>query len=220
MKRFILLLAILFAAAAAASPCYADVRVNVKGDKPTVLELFRAYAGWRAGDSEPDYELSKKLTNDAYNYIWLNKPAYVDGAKLFDKKVVDAANGYVSYEGGERPGPKMECCFWNTADRKNIIFAVNFTNEDPGSANTARMDFFLYSNASKTMKKIDPPFNILYGSQQWNDRFASTGGRNVAFRLPQKGKDIKAETKGYNEQGKKNDRTDTFKWNGRGFDVK
>lgn len=210
MKRVIVLLAAIFIATLGTAPCSADVSVQANGGKPTITEFFRAYAGWRAG--QPADDESKGLTNDAYNYIWLNKPAHSS-----DKKTVDAGSGYLSYTGGGKSGPAMECCFWNTADRKNIIFAANFTSGNADSAHTFRIDFFLYDNAAKTMKKIDPPFGVRYESQQWNDRFASTEMRSVAFRLPRSGKNIKVETTGHNEQGKRTNRTEMLKWNGHGF---
>ena len=218
MKRAILLLMVILVTVFCAESCSADIKVNIKGEKPTIVELFRAYAEWRAG--KPANDESKELTNGAYNYIWLGKPAHKDGKNVFDKKVVDIGGGYLSYTGGGTPGAILECCFWNTADRKNIIFAANFTNENFGSAHTYRLDFFLYDNTTGTMKKIDPPFNIRYESQQWNDRFASTEMRCVAFRLPRKGKDIKAKITGHNEHGETIDREELLKWNGRGFSVK
>lgn len=197
------------------------VKVNHKSAKPNVFEFFAAYAQWRT--ATPANDMSDGIIKDARSYICLNKPMHTDvqngKTSVFDKKKIDTANGYLQYENGGTPALKVECCYWNTADRKKIIFAVNYTCEALGSPVTEHLDCFEYDNSTSTMRKILPPCNIMYPSQAWTDRFSVTEMRSVVFRLPQKGKNIIVEIAGVNEQGDKTDLNEVWKWNGYGFTI-
>lgn len=221
MKRVLTLVIILCCTSIALSAQSFDdehigstTQVNFSGEKPIITDFFRSYAEWCKANPEEDNEINNGLIKDAYSYVCLNTPAHTYNGKVFDTKTVDTKNGYIKYDNGDTPSYYIECCYWNTGDRKKILFAANYVFDAMNTPNTMRLDFFEYDPQNHEMRKLLPPTDILYNSQEWNNLYAPTEMRNTRFNLPQKGKNITASISGWNEQEEKISRTDTLKWNG------
>lgn len=198
-------------------------KVNYNGTKPNVLDFFTAYAKWRLTTNV--YDDSKTVTDDAQSYIILGKARHtkmVNGqTKVMDKKVVNISGGYISYHNGVDPDQDiplgLECCYWNTADKKKVIFVVNCIDDNPQYTNTFHLDFFEYDNSTAVMMKILPPCNVEYPSQEWTNSYSNTEMRSVVFRLPQVGKNISLEISGITERGEALTLREEWEWNGYGF---
>ena len=173
------------------------VPVSFSGESPNILDFFKAVR---------PYE-KESMVEAAYLFIVEGKPSNVEGKHVFDTKKVDYANGYIYYFTAGAPGSSLECCYWNCADKQHKIFAINLLGESPWLQPTYYLAFYRYTNETKQMVKIDPPFTL-----------KKPEGREWNYKLPEKGKDIMVNILA--DDYEVPERTITLKWNGDGFDVK
>jgi hypothetical protein len=193
------------------------VRVAFKGASPSITDLFRAYCesqmdfiGARNADAE-------EMLKPAYNLICKGKSLHTDNGQIFDHKTVDLKNGYLSYCSGGAPPSGLEACFWNTANRTEKIFAVNFVHDHPDASHTFLLEFYRYNNEGQLMSPVNIWDLTGMSETEFTETYANTELRNVRFSLPQSGKDIDVGIGGFSESGDRYDGVDFFRWNGNGF---
>lgn len=115
----------------------ASFKVSYTTAKPNVMDFFTAYAQWRKETKA--YDESDGIIVGAYSCVVLKKPIpFVDEngqSQLLAHMKADVASGYIAYDNGEPESLGLECCYWNTADRTKVIFAVNYIDNNPGYTN-------------------------------------------------------------------------------------
>lgn len=205
MKR--LSLAIILACCTLVLAAQESIRVNYKGASPTISDLAWAFL------SDYVYDENEDVLDEARSgakYVWT---LYRKGKPLPEHATitVDQRNGYACYESKDEDWlVRIEMCYWNEADKKHKLFAYNVTCFDNGKCSPGQFDgleFYRYTNATKTMVPCDDPgFNTRYGTDDGD------GVAYISYDLPRTGKDI-IENIWY-ESGKQQN---ILKWNGRRF---
>jgi hypothetical protein len=176
------------------------IKVNYRGATPTISDFVWAYLSQvvEDGDDVDCYNESEGAFKNAWLRHRKGQPQN-EGCTL----TIDEKNGYVCYESRyEEHLLKVEACYWNEADKKHKLFAINVACFSNGKYSPGQFDgisFYRYNNATRRMVICDPPgFEIDYGG---------------TYELPRIGKDIIFNR--WND-----DCTTTrkvLKWNGRRF---
>ena len=152
-----------------------DTPVTFKGEKPTITDFVTA-ALQRDGDE------FIRGTQENWVRRQQGKPLE-DGASF----TVDVKNGFIRYDKRYTANTYsyVEFCFWNCANQKERIVAVNSAcveNGTPVTSEFTTLKFYRYDNQKKTM--------------QWLSRqeigAAINVSSTVSYVLPQSGKDIMA----------------------------
>ncbi len=170
-------------------PVFSDgddlISVKCQGNSPAISDFVTAYL-----DFAQDEEFFSTVNDEWKNYR-LKKPINKNG-----RFVIDTKNGYMSYSienDGKDDNITMEMCFWNCADRKHKMVAVNTIwrlGNEYGWDEYTGCRFFLYDNVRKDMRTILPEdIGALYDGD----------GLSVFF-LPRKGKNIKVSAAGGGER--------------------
>lgn len=199
MKRtiFAFIMACLTLAAAAQD----DIQVKYKGAKPTINDFVSAYLSQYSDDDE---ECDQEAVSGIIK-AWDNHNKGIKQEKG-ETLTVDKANGFLLYESKyERFVSRMEMCYWNEADGKHKLFAVNRTTFQNGLCIIGQYDgveFYRYDNATKKMTYCDAPFEDI----------EHPAGVNVSYALPHVGKNIIVTY-----WNKRNKKEKILKWNGRRF---
>ena len=126
----------------------ADIPVSFRGAQPNIKDFVAALLARNTGES-------MNGLREAWKF-------YKNGMKQMpgDDLIVDVQNGYVGYESvdSDEDGDTrqvIECCFWNYADKKHKLVAVSnddYMNGKPFVGQYTGLEFFIYDNASRTMK--------------------------------------------------------------------
>lgn len=203
MKRITFTL--LFVCCALALAAQDVIRVNYKGAKPTITDFAWAYLSWL--DRESD-ECDRE--GFASQYYAMERYRKGQPQNEYTTFTVDEKNGYILYE-RDYNGEYMirtEMCYWNEADGKHKLIAINIACFTDGRHIPGQFDglsFMRYNNATKRMTDCDAPgFTALY----MNDNLDY-----ISYSLPRTGKNI-IET-AWLKNGKTSQRV--LKWNGHKF---
>ena len=197
------------------------VKVSFKGNSPTIIDFVMSYS--RAHSNN---ELFSDFANDVKggtrNYV---------GTKI----VSDVKNGYVSREvesGEDGSVSKIEMCYWNCANKKEKIFAVNVISLENGGFDESSITFYRYDKANGVMKKIPAPFDrkvkpLDFANPQKTRPERINYARNVRnedanawppiFTLPRIGKDIEIRIADANQLRPSERQRLRYVWNGNGF---
>ena len=200
MKR--LSLAIVLACCTLAMAAQEGIRVDYRGERPTIKDFAKAYITFSLSEEEECEAEGLAIYKDLQRAITLQEK----GRQLDDDETLtlDTKNGFLVYEQKwDDYFSRLEMCFWNESDGKHKLFAENKMTYSNGKPILGQFDgflFFRYNNSTKRMNHIDPP--------GFDSDFL-----NKSYALPRTGKDIIVTT--WHEDGKKTQKT--LKWNGRGF---
>ena len=200
MKR--LLLAIVWACCTLAMAAQEGIRVDYRGERPTIKDFAKAYITFSLSEEEECDAEGLAIYKDLQRAITLQEK----GRPLDDDETLtlDTKNGFLVYEQKwDDHFSRLEMCFWNESDGKHKLFAENRMTYSNGKPILGQFDgflFFRYNNSTKRMNHIAPP--------GFDSDFL-----NKTYALPRTGKDIIVTT--WHEDGKKTQKA--LKWNGRGF---
>lgn len=199
MKR--IALALLLSCSALVLAAQDGVKVNFKGDRPTISDFVSTFIPASTDDEEYNEPLA--ALTDAWERHQKGLPQ-----KEGETLTVDQRNGFVLFESkDERSLLRIEMCYWNQSDGKHKLFAYNVGCYSDGVYSQGQYDgltFWRYDNASKTMAWVDAPgFDVEYYTD--DDEL-------VSYALPRTGKDIVVT---YWKDGAKKQKT--LKWDGRLF---
>ena len=200
MKR--LSLAIVLACCTLAMAAQEGIRVDYRGERPTIKDFAKAYITFSLSEEEECEAEGLAIYKDLQRAITLQEK----GRPLDDDETLtlDTKNGFLVYEQKwDDHFSRLEMCFWNESDGKHKLFAENRMTYSNGKPILGQFDgflFFRYNNSTKRMNHIDPP--------GFDSDFL-----NKTYALPRTGKDIIVTT--WHEDGKKTQKA--LKWNGRGF---
>ena len=189
----------------AAQDCY---KVTYKGTRPTIEDFAQAYLSQVQVYDDPVEEVCLDEATNAFKNAWMR---YRKGDKQIDddKFIVDEQNGYIRYESQyENHLLCAEMCYWNEADGKHKLIAVNITCFTDGRYSPGQFDglsFMRYNNATKLMVDCDAP--------GFEPRYINDNLDYISYSLPRTGKNI-TET-AWLKNGKTSKRV--LKWNGRKF---
>ena len=203
MKRLFLL--ILLACCTLALAAQDGIRVNYKGDRPTISDFATALFSDVTDDEEDcDMDESFNAIQQAWHHHLKSLPLR-EGETL----TVDQKNGYIVYESRyEESLLRIEMCYWNESDQKHKLVAYNVSCFLDGKYSAGQYDglrFYRYDNAKKEMEWWDDTgFEVDYTAE---------GGAWVYYDLPRTGKDISVHYC-YDDGHKKQS---TLKWGGRRF---
>lgn len=199
-------LTIIFACLVLALSAQDVVKVNYKGAQPTISDFVSSFLSSRDCD-EDDCCADEALNHfaDAWNNYHSGLPLQ-DGQTL----TIDEKNGYVHFESRHVSESfehllVIEMCYWNEADGKHKLFALNTTSFLNGKFSVGQFDgitFYRYDNASKKMTRCDY-LDVIPECEEDVMR---------SFALPRTGKDITV-TLWYDNGNKER----TLKWNGHRF---
>ena len=203
MKRLFLL--IVLACCTLALSAQDGIRVNYKGDRPTISDFATALFTVVADDEEDcDMDESFNAIQQAWN-------RHLKGLPLDEGETltVDQKNGFILYESRyEESLVRIEMCYWNESDQKHKLVAYNVSCFLDGKYSAGQYDglrFYRYDNAKKEMEWCDDTgFEVEYTAE---------GGAWVYYDLPRSGKDITVYYC-YDDGRKK---PATLKWGGRRF---
>ncbi len=199
MKR--IALALLLSCSALVMAAQDGVKVNFKGDRPTISDFVSTFIPANTDDEEYNEPLAALA--DAWERHQKGLPQ-----KEGETLTVDQRNGFVLFESkDERSLLRIEMCYWNQSDGKHKLFAYNvgcYSDEVYAQGQYDGLTFWRYDNASKTMAWVDAPgFDVEYYTD--DDEL-------VSYALPRTGKDIVVT---YWKDGAKKQKT--LKWDGRLF---
>ena len=200
MKR--LSLAIVLACCTLAMAAQEGIRVDYRGERPTIKDFAKAYITFSLSEEEECEAEGLAIYKDLQRAITLQEK----GRPLDDDETLtlDTKNGFLVYEQKwDDHFSRLEMCFWNESDGKHKLFAENRMTYSNGKPILGQFDgflFFRYNNSTKRMNHIDPP--------GFDSDFL-----NKTYALPRTGKNIIVTT--WHEDGKKTQKA--LKWNGRGF---
>ena len=155
----------------------ADIPVSFRGAQPNIKDFVAALLARNTGES-------MNGLREAWKF-------YKNGMKQMpgDDLIVDVQNGYVGYESvdSDEDGDTrqvIECCFWNYADKKHKLVAVSnddYMNGKPFVGQYTGLEFFIYDNASRTMK-------VAYAQDLGAEIDVPDGETVVSHALPRTGK--------------------------------
>lgn len=203
MKR--LSLAFIFVCISLVLAAQEGIRVEYKGEKPTIADFAWALLSVPDDDEEGCIDESENAFKQAFeNYR--NGTPQEDGETL----TVDLKNGFILYESRyEESLLRIEMCYWNEADKKHKLIAYNvacFFGDKYAQGQFDGLAFYRYDNATKEMTFCDDTgFEVEYGTED---------GAMVSYSLPRTGKDI---TVSYWYENSKKEKV--LKWGGRRFSL-
>ena len=176
------------------------VAMNFRGTRPTISDFTTAFLNYSKENA-----FYAKVLEDWTRY---------QQKKPLSKNVtitVDTKNGYMRYDTYNPETTDtifMEVCFWNCADGKQKLVCANtvwILNGDYGWDEYTGARFFVYDNAKKEMRTIDPEdIGALYDGD----------GLSVFF-LPRKGKNIRVSAAGAGDRWEEVLEWDGFQFNAR-----
>lgn len=191
---------------------YAPIKVAYSGERPNIVDFAQAYLKHMSGAEgigPVQATLDRHLRNEQI------------GEEAF---VLDVRNGYIKFrEEHGAAASATEMCYWNCADGKHKVFAVNrgyWENGKPVGTQLTGLTFYKYTNATRTMKldydvaDLSTPFLRAY--PDGNVQGGTEGLETPVYYLPRAGKNIKMDT-GLPVDGC---RKAELQWNGATFDVK
>ena len=152
------------------------IRVDFKGASPNVKDFVSAL-------------LSGNDLGESLNGMKQSWDMYRNGMKLIpgDSFIVDVQNGYVGYVSEDEENRQViECCYWNYADKKHKLVAFSNDYFQDGQAIAGQytgIDFYIYDNASHTMK-------LAYAQDLGLEFDAPPGSHATSHALPRQGKTI------------------------------
>lgn len=183
-----------------------SIKVNYRGEKPTISDFAWAFLSVDNGEDELEGEADESF--NAIKQAWIH---HREGTPQdeYVTLTIDDKNGFVLYEWKyEENMLRIEMCYWNESDQKHKLFAYNvscFQNDDYSPGQFDGIVFCRYDNAKKELTYCEAPgFEVEYGTDD---------GAWVSYDLPRSGKNI---TVNYWHANKKTQKT--LKWNGHGFD--
>ena len=163
------------------------IRVNFKGNSPTISDFAWSYLSYAVSDNDDDEDCVDESAN-AMKKAWIK---HRDGLPLDEGETltIDERNGYVRYESRyEEDLLKMEMCYWNESDGKHKLFAYNVATFRNGKFMGGQYDgllFYRYDNATKEMDICDDTgVECVYEMED---------DAMVTFALPRYGKEIAVE---------------------------
>lgn len=187
-----------------------------------------------------DFVVSFVKASDGDDFLNSFGTAVKKGTHIFmdTETVCDPKNGYASYQqlsGYDGTVTKYEMCYWNCANKKEKIVAINLLTLDGESLDESYLLFYRYNNATHVMKLIDAPFNKEIRPIDWTKKgrtsperieYARTVGNEDAnawapvYTLPRVGKNIEVRIAD-GEQLQLSERQNyVYEWNGNGFNLK
>ena len=183
-------------------------KVNYQGATPTISDFAWAYL-YNVVEDGDDVDCANE-SERAIKQAWI-KHRKGQPQDENETLTIDEKNGYVLYESKyEEHLLKVEMCYWNEADKKHKLFAINVACFSNGKYSPGQFDgicFYRYNNATKKM---------VYTTDTGIDAaFATDDGAWRCFELPRSGKDIVVTKWWYNSDKKQQF---TLKWNGRRFE--
>ena len=152
------------------------IRVDFKGASPNVKDFVSAL-------------LSGNDLGESLNGMKQSWDMYRNGMKLIpgESFIVDVQNGYVGYVSEDEENRQViECCYWNYADKKHKLVAFSNDFFQDGQAIAGQytgIDFYIYDNASHTMK-------LAYAQDLGLEFDAPPGSHATSHALPRQGKTI------------------------------
>jgi hypothetical protein len=177
-------------------------KVKFEGVAPDIMDFALAYFTFMDDDPE-------NTPDEWMNGVRKSLQCYLTGDEQPQgfTITVDKKAGYILIKQTDKDGEfthRYEMCYWNMADQKHKLFALNVELWQEGMRlNPGQYDglmFWRYDNAKKWLTPVDMGIKMEYF--------------NTSYGLPRTGKDITV-TKWNEATGKKTTRT--LKWNGRGF---
>ena len=162
--------------------------VKFEGNSPDIADFVTSLI------NEENMIMDSGVFIDAWTHYLRHEPQEPGSEINVDKK-----NGYVSmtsensdeFEGDVRLYKNFyEMCYWNCADGKHKVFAVNLNtmmNDRYYDGQTNGLSFYLYEDARHIMWNV---YNAGFGVDVEPD---SDGEAVVTYWLPREGKDIIAE---------------------------
>jgi len=185
------------------------IKVMYQGERPTISDFVEAYL-FAPVEGDQDEDMWVDESTNAVKQAWIRHRDGIpqpEGVTL----TIDKKNGFILYESRQDEYlTRVEMCYWNEADGKHMLFALNTGLYKNGRKSMGQYDgisFYRYDNAARTMTFCDDP-----GFQQ---EFYTEDGATVSYDLPRSGKDIKV-TYWYDDGSKKQK---TLKWAGNGFSL-
>ena len=176
--------------------------VKFEGTAPNILDFALWYFTRSDGDPENTPDVWEEGVRNSLQ-CYQTGDEQPQGFKI----TVDMKAGYILVEQTDEDGyytHRYEMCYWNMADQKHKLFALNIELWQEGMRlNPGQYDclmFWRYDNATKRMTPVEMGIKMEYF--------------NTSYGLPRVGKDITV-TKWNEATGNKTKRT--LKWNGRGF---
>lgn len=187
-----------------------------------------------------DFVVSFVKASDADDFLESFGKAVKKGTHIFmdTETVCDPKNGYASYQqlsGYDGTVTKYEMCYWNCANKKEKIVAINRLMVDGETTDESYILFYRYNNATRVMKLIDEPFSREIRPIDWTKpgrtrperiEYARTVGNEDAnawapiYTLPRVGKNIAVRIAD-GEQLQLSERQNyVYEWNGNGFNLK
>ena len=152
------------------------IRVDFKGASPNVKDFVSAL-------------LSGNDLGESLNGMKQSWDMYRNGMKLIpgESFIVDVQNGYMGYVSEDEENRQViECCYWNYADKKHKLVALSndfFQNGQAIAGQYTGIDFYIYDNASHTMK-------LAYAQDLGLEFDAPPGSHATSHALPRQGKTI------------------------------
>ena len=154
---------------------FADITVKFKGTQPNVKDFVTALLSQRDGEAMAGIKQSWDL--------------YRNGMKQMpgDDLIVDVQNGYVGYV-SEDEGSRhvIECCYWNSADKKHKLVAFSnnlFQNGGAVETESTGIEFYIYDTATHRMK-------LAYAGDLGLELDTPPGSHATTHELPRQGKTI------------------------------
>ncbi|RRD02694.1 hypothetical protein [Prevotella sp. OH937_COT-195] len=197
------------------------IKVRFRGSSPNINDFVTSYA--RADTGNRDFAtFAEEVVKGTHGYA-------------YTKIVSDKKNGYASFEmesGKDNSVNKLEMCYWNCADKKTKIVAVNVLSLYGESIDECIITFYRYDNATRVMKKIKAPFDRKVRPVDFTNKDRTRPSRIEAaktvrnedanawapiFTLPQNGKDIEITIADGSQLTLSERQWIKYKWNGNGF---
>ncbi|MDD7317472.1 MAG: hypothetical protein SOZ80_00205 [Prevotella sp.] len=224
MKQTIYHLLLVLALALSANPVVAQpatVKVTFRGNSPTINDFVASLARAYKGNAEFS-DFANDVRGGTRNFVNV-------------KIVSDGRNGYASREvesGYDASVNKTEMCYWNCANKREKIVAVNMVTRNPDGIDDCYIAFYRYDNAKRVMKKIPAPFDREVKPIDFTKPLRTRPerinyARNVSgedanswapiFSLPQIGKDIEITIADGMQLQLSERQWLRYVWNGNGF---
>ena len=161
------------------------------GDKPSVVELFKAALPFVDND----------VIRDASTLIIDGKQPDPEAEAT---KTVDLRAGYLSYLGGGAPPSGMETCIWRCYDGTSLL-AINVLGESPDLQPTTWFRLIRYYPDVKSVKLLERESELIFNPDSRH---------RVHITLPRKGKNIERIRLNASFEAIS---TEILPWNGNGF---
>ncbi|MBR1446476.1 MAG: hypothetical protein IJ586_05280 [Alloprevotella sp.] len=145
MKTKVTFLLLTFAFVCCAFASAQKMKMKIKGTRPTITD----FVNFEFQDAEDEFY---GLISDAWEKFKRKQPLSKE-----ETIVLDSKNGYMRYERNDERHTTVEMCYWNCADKKHKLLAVNAYSFEDGRVCLGQFDgisFRLYDNARRTQEPI------------------------------------------------------------------